>query len=216
MILAIGGIKGGVGKSTLAVNLACMRALRKDVLFVDADLQASALDFMALRATLAPALPAPTTIQLNGEFVRSEILKQAPKYDDVIIDVGGRDTTSQRAAMAIADLFLIPVMPATFDVWATVTLNTILSEMRQANPKLKAVAVLNQCPARGQDAEDATSALMDPDTYETGIEFSLMKPRIVTRAAIRKAQSAGLGINEFKPVDTKARAEMKAVYKAIF
>lgn len=50
MILVCGGIKGGVGKTTLATNIAVMRAAEgKDVLLVDADDQGTASDFTAIR-----------------------------------------------------------------------------------------------------------------------------------------------------------------------
>lgn len=50
MILVCGGIKGGSGKTTMATNLAAMRAgAGKDVLLVDADEQESATIFTAIR-----------------------------------------------------------------------------------------------------------------------------------------------------------------------
>jgi chromosome partitioning protein len=46
MILVTGGIKGGSGKTTVAINLAVMRARAGfDVLLIDADDQESASDF---------------------------------------------------------------------------------------------------------------------------------------------------------------------------
>src|SRR3546814_10205757 len=51
MILAVGNTKGGVGKTTLAVNLAVARALAgRDLLLVDGDEQGTALTFTQLRA----------------------------------------------------------------------------------------------------------------------------------------------------------------------
>ena len=41
--------------------------------------------------------------------MRTEVLELAPKYDHVIIDTGGRDTTSQRAALSVSDILLIPL-----------------------------------------------------------------------------------------------------------
>ena len=50
MILVVGGIKGGSGKTTLATNLAVLRSLYGyKVLLVDADEQKSVSDWMEQR-----------------------------------------------------------------------------------------------------------------------------------------------------------------------
>lgn len=104
MILVCGGIKGGVGKTTLATSLAILRSLEeKDVLLVDADDQGTATDFTAVRnETMGDRGAGYTSIKLHGAAVRSELLRMKDKYDDIVIDVGGRDTAGQRAALAIA------------------------------------------------------------------------------------------------------------------
>ena len=81
MILVCGGIKGGVGKTTLATSMVVMRsATGRDVLLVDADDQATATDFTAIRnETLADKGGAGyTSIQLHGAAVRSEVMKLMP------------------------------------------------------------------------------------------------------------------------------------------
>ena len=46
MIITVGGIKGGSGKSTVATNLVVLRSLEgRDVLLVDADTQTTSSDF---------------------------------------------------------------------------------------------------------------------------------------------------------------------------
>lgn len=89
MIIVLAQTKGGVGKSTLAVNLAIARSLGGgDTLLVDADEQATATDFTALR-TERLGNPGYTAISLTGVAVRTHILRLAPKYQDIIIDAGG-------------------------------------------------------------------------------------------------------------------------------
>lgn len=103
MILTVGGIKGGSGKTTIATNLACIAASQNaDVLLVDADDHETASDFTMVRKQDHPDAPRYTCAKLSGKSVRTEILELAPKYDHTIVDTGGRDTTSQRAALAVS------------------------------------------------------------------------------------------------------------------
>ena len=54
MILTVGNIKGGVGKTLLAVNIAAVLAHRgRDVLLIDGDEQGSAATFAGIRAEIA-------------------------------------------------------------------------------------------------------------------------------------------------------------------
>ena len=55
MIVVVGGIKGGSGKTTVATNLAVMRAKIADLLLIDADDQETASDFTILRNELLEA-----------------------------------------------------------------------------------------------------------------------------------------------------------------
>ena len=84
MILAVGNIKGGVGKTTLALNLAIARAnAGKDVLLVDGDEQHTAITFTELR-TEQLGKPGYTAVSLQGAALRTQVRQLAPKYDDII------------------------------------------------------------------------------------------------------------------------------------
>ena len=85
MILVCGGIKGGVGKTTVSTNLAVMRSLSgKDVLLVDADAQGTASSFSAVRDETLPNGSGYTTIRLSGKAVKTDVERLGKKHDDVI------------------------------------------------------------------------------------------------------------------------------------
>ena len=75
------------------------------------------------------------------------------KYDHVIIDAGGRDTTSQRAALSVSHALLIPCKPRSFDLWAIENVAQLVEEVRMINPEIKASVFLNQTDPAGQGSE---------------------------------------------------------------
>ena len=75
-----------------------------------------------------PNAPSYTCIKLTGAGVRTEILAMNDKYDHIVIDAGGRDTTSQRAALSISQKLLIPCKPRSFDLWAIENVAQLVEE----------------------------------------------------------------------------------------
>ena len=143
MILTVGGIKGGSGKSQMSTNLTVIRALSgKKVLLVDGDEQGSAGDWTDHREALGLKTPW-TTIRLRANAVRTEVLKLAGNYDDIIIDCGGRDTASLRAALTITDTFLVPCQPKSFDIWTIDKVSNLIQEAQSLNTKLIAYCFIN-------------------------------------------------------------------------
>ena len=208
MIVVVGGIKGGSGKTTVATNLAVMRALDShDVLLVDADDQETASDFTMLRNERAAANATYTSIKLTGQAVRTETRRLAGKYDDVVIDTGGRDTTSQRAALTVADVLLVPFVPRSFDVWTLEKVGELVGEMRVANPELQAYVFINRADPSGRDNDEAADVLKDTD----GLIF--IDTPLGTRKAFGNAAAQGIAVTELKPQDPKATQEITALYR---
>jgi chromosome partitioning protein len=210
MILVCGGIKGGVGKTTLATSMVVLRsAAGRDVLLVDADDQATATDFTAVRNESLESAGY-TSIQLHGAAVRNEVLKLAPKYDDIVIDVGGRDTAGQRAALLVADVYVVPFLPGSFDVWTLDSVGTLVEEAKAFNDKLKAVCVINRADAKGSDNQDAAEIASEIP----GLVY--VDAPLGNRKAFRAAAAQGLAVTEMKPQDAKAIAELNKLFKHLF
>lgn len=210
MIIVSGGTKGGCGKTTLATNLAIMRAQSgREVLLVDADDQETATDFTIVR-TERLGSSGYTSIKLTGPAVRSETMKLAKKYDDVVIDVGGRDTTSQRAALSIAHVLLVPFVPRSFDVWTLEKVAELVKEIKTINPELKAWTFINRADPAGNDNEEAAEVLQDTE------ELTYINAPLGARKAFGKAAAQGLAVTELKPQDDKAVAELKTLFQIVF
>jgi chromosome partitioning protein len=210
MILAVGNVKGGVGKTTLALNLAIVRTGEgHDVLLVDGDEQGTALLFTELRTTQL-GTPGYTAVRLQGTALRTQVRQLAPKYDDLIIDVGGRDTGSLRAALTVAHTLVIPVQPRSFDIWAVDQVAELVKEAREINPALRAVTILNAADAQGRDNDDAGEALQEI----AGIE--VLPLTIGRRKAFPNAAARGRAVTEAMPRDAKAVAEVHALITALY
>jgi chromosome partitioning protein len=195
MVLCVGNTKGGVGKTTLAVNLTIgLAAGGQDVLLIDGDEQATALAFTALRA--ARGVTDYTAVALHGAPIRSQVRQLTQHYKHIVIDVGGRDSGSLRAALTVSQLLVIPVAPRSFDLWGVEQTAELVREAREVNPELRALAVLNCADFQGQDNDQAQAMLAElPDIGVAGV-------RLARRKAYCNAAAQGLGI-----LDLQARKD---------
>jgi chromosome partitioning protein len=151
-----------------------------------------------------------TTIQLAGKSLYSQMLKMMADYDDIIVDVGGRDTTSQRSALAVADVFLVPFKPRSLDIWTIGAVRRMLQEICAINPKLKSFAVINQADSKGSDNEDAINVLSENQ------ELKLFHNCIGQRKAFSNAAADGLGVTELPKRDQKAIQEISDFYERLY
>ncbi len=205
MILTVGNVKGGVGKTTLAINITIAAAdSGADVLLIDGDEQGTAMTFTELRQQKTGKTDY-TVVSLKGVALRQQVRKLAPKYDMIVIDVGGRDTGSFRAALTVTDILLIPVLPRTFDVWALDQVASLIEEAREINDALQVYSVINSADPVGRDNEEAAKLLSEHQ------DITHISQTIVRRKAFSNSVAAGVGIFELQPRDRKAEKELTEV-----
>jgi chromosome partitioning protein len=209
MIVLIGGIKGGTGKTTIATNLAVLNShLGRRTLLVDADDQGSASDWADQRETLSTTRINFPTITLTGKNIHQQINKFKPDYDDIYIDTGGRDTINQRSALTCANCFLIPFRPRSYDVWTINKVKKIVLEIQVINPTLKVIVCITQGDAKGKDNEDSLQILSEVPDFQCVTTF------IGNRKTFANTATQGLGVWEIDK-NIKAKDEMLALHRAI-
>ncbi|MBL8305976.1 MAG: ParA family protein [Rubrivivax sp.] len=121
-VIVVANPKGGVGKSTLATNVAgCLAAAGHSVMLGDVDRQQSSRQWLALRP---PSLPA-----ISGWDVAADDIVRPPKgTTHVVLDTpAGLHGKRLDAVMRIADRVLIPLQPSLFDIQAT---HAFVAELR--------------------------------------------------------------------------------------
>lgn len=204
--ILFGGYKGGTGKSTLATNYAVYLAqIGRDVLLVDTDLQGSADGWAAVRS---PDLPRVHCVQKFNDVTKA-VRDLQGRYDDIVIDAGGRESNELRSAMLVANAVYIPIKASQFDIWTMVEMDQLVNAARGFNTSLEAWAVLSMAPTNPsiREGQEAREALCDFDNVR------LAAATICERKAYRDASAAGRGVLELS--NAKAAAEIRALGEEI-
>lgn len=200
-VRAVANQKGGVGKTTLAMNLAAGLVRRGSCGVVDADPQGLAT--MWARVATAPprfpveVMPAPAALEsrlagLNGQ------------YDFVVIDCPPAiESSNVTAAILNAQVLLIPVLPSPMDFWASVRIEEMVERVRLRNPGIRAFIVLNQIEARSQETALAEFAV------------PVLRQRLSRRASYRSAVLEGCSVYELGARGATAAGEIENIIEEV-
>jgi chromosome partitioning protein len=194
-VISVVALKGGVGKTTIALSLAAEFRVRGfSVLLADADPQGSSLAWGSAATDTAKAkIPSPTVVGVRDGFYRPDQLpKLAASYDWTIIDTPPHAGPILRASLAVADLAILPCGPGALDAWALGDTVKIIEEARRARPGLKAVIVLNRVQKRTAIGLGAREALTDAGIPATAAWLGF-------RVTFAEAVAAGLGPTTYQP-----------------
>lgn len=177
MIIALVNSKGGVGKSTIAGNLAAWLHHRGHrVALADCDSQQSSSEWLR---EAAPGLP--VICLSNADEVLDELPQLAKEYDFVVADGPGSQTETSRALLMWADLAIIPCKASMFEARALAK-NTAFVRQAQAIRKgaPRAVAVLSMTGKEYRLTKDMTDAAKS-------LKLALAKTPVTLRQAYADA-----------------------------
>ncbi|MBF0808472.1 chromosome partitioning protein [Rothia nasimurium] len=209
MIILIAHHKGGVGKSTLAINLASnFQHLKKKVQILEADSSIHTTSRWAddrEDSGLEPII----TIRKEGRL--SATLKDLDTHNDiVIVDTAGKDSPESRSAMISADILIVPTGTSQADLDATLDLATTIETARDYNEDLKALLALTRASthALSNEVEEARDYLKDFPA-----EATLADVVIHHRKAYQSTLSEGRSVIEGN--DAKAKAEIQILTQEV-
>ena len=192
--IAVCNGKGGCGKSTIATALAdecTRRGLR--CLVVDCD----APQYTALRWSRAGDVAAVAVADV------ADVPRLGAGYDRVIVDTAGRDDSTMRAAIMLADLVVVPVQPTPADLWAAADTIAVVKQAATLRPGLAAGILISRVDKRTTYGRTIRGALEGT--------IPVFDTEIHQRNDYAAAMAVGQGPSTYAP-EGKAAAEVRALF----
>lgn len=206
MIVVIGSQKGGVGKSTLAVNVGgYLLEKGRSVMIVDADDQQSVMSWYNDRDESRQRLP---VVSASGN-IKNTLYELNKHYDYVIADTAGRDSQELRSGLLAADIFITPIRPSQMDLDTVSHISNVFNTALDYNETAKGYVLLNMCPTNifVDEAHQAAELLKE---YPA---LSLVNSRIYDRKIYRDTWGDSVTVQESN--NAKAKDEIKNLVEEV-
>jgi chromosome partitioning protein len=208
-VIACGNLKGGVGKTTLAVNVACALAVRgRAVALLDLDPQGGAAAWAAAGRLPVQVEAAPAADGHGSGCWPARAGELAGTGRLVVLDLPPLLLPTLAAALIIADVILMPLTPSALDGAATKQTRRMIRRTRESRPGRKPKALL--VPSR----VDAPLGY-DPGSPATTVEMAeRWAPAIRQHVNHVAAVAAGQWTGEYAP-DSPAALDIHALADAL-
>ena len=194
MIISFLNQKGGVGKTTLSVNVAgCLARQGHRVLLIDADKQGSATTWASLRED-APF----QVVSMARANMARDALKLAQDYDHTIIDGPPHAEEIARSCIVASDFVALPIEPSGLSTWASDLTVRQVKEAQEFKPSLKCGFVVSRKIGKtviGRDIRNMAA--------EAGLP--ILESEIEQRVAFAEGMTMGQTIFEWAGESNAAR-----------
>ena len=207
-IVGIIQVKGGVGRSTIATNLAAILSLTHPTALIDCDMpQGTSASWFALRQSEIPTDNLVlTTANDHLELIqRAKECARSCKY--MVIDGPPRLAEMTRAIMMLSDLSLIPLGASAAEIWSTSDLLKTLAEARSYKAVIDARIVWTRFRGQTREAQDLKGAVHHE------LKLKELRSRLGYRVAYSEALARGLSADEW--IDRHAHAEVRALAEEV-
>ena len=201
-IIGLVQLKGGVGRSTLATNLAGTLAENASVALIDCDApQHTCAHWLQQRRDLYDI---DEQLTLYKPATHTDLLKLihelSVKYDYIIIDCAPRLDEFSRVTMMLANLILLPLGTSAAEIWSVEAMIPVLKDAEKFNSHLDARIIWNRFRSYTRSAkENAATAKKD-------LKLPEIRQRLGMRVAYSDAMADGLTVHETN--DKNARIEI--------
>ncbi len=202
-------LKGGVGRSTLATNMAGTIAEHARVALIDCDSpQFTCSHWLQQRKDLYEI---DEQLDLYQPATYKALLKLLQKlqneYDYIVIDCPPRMDGFSRVALMLSDLVLLPLGTSAAEIWSVEAMLPILNEASQLNSNLDARILWNRFRSYTKSAKENSS------TAKKDLKLPEMRQKIGLRVAYSDAMADGLTVHETN--DKSARAEIWSLSSSV-
>lgn len=191
-IICVANRKGGVGKTTLATNLAVALNTKGKSILIDADEQQSAFKWANQREDIE-------CITVHSDLLE-KLEKLDKEYEYILIDVAGRDSTIFREALLVSDTLIVPTQPSLLDLEVLDYMQEKVKTAKQTNENLKAYVLINRAAVRTTELKDAIEFIAEFD------QFKLLKTVLFERKQFRDAIVESKSVTEMNA--SKAKDEL--------